>query len=242
MRTIGAFTVGAILMLLVLAAAACWFVGPPPDETAKLWILPADLAGRKASFAELLAERPAQAVLGVDAAPTVAGSVAVTQPETRCALTPLPWPQTRGWLQPGQNEPAFPFSNSFARCTAGKEFLVYWNTQRSVNVPGRTAPTNAVVLVSLRSRELPLALDSIGMPDCWLQANPDLVLGPTEPVIADNRVQFAVVRTSSQLVLWWTPPRELVGLTLYAQCICEEPGVNTAGLLVSPLVTFTIGN
>jgi hypothetical protein len=223
---------GALTGLLLLVAGACWFVGPPPPAEKPLWVLPAALAGSKATLPDLLRDRALATAVGIDEPAPVPGAIVVTTPPTRC-FVPNPWPPQRQWLTPWQGLPPFPFANNFARCVVGKEFLLYWFTHNDTAVPGRASPSNAVLLVSLRSRELPEALEPIGMPGCWLQVHPDLALAPDGVLLR---------RDYSRLILRWTPPPELLGLSIRVQCVVEEPGVNQAGLLISPLVTFTIGN
>lgn len=232
-RTFLVLLAAVMLSAALLALAACWFVGPPPEREPELLILPAALQPRmQGSLADLVVMAGAQPRLA-RLAEGDEGAITVTYPPSRCSGTYGGFPAQRMWLKPWRGSPDYPFPVTTARAVAGKDTIVSFYTDNQTWIPGRPAPTAALLIVSLRARQEPLLLTDAGMNGCFLQVHPDLMLAPDG---------VGLVREMSRLTLRLKPPASLVGLQVYMQALLHEPGANTSGLLLSPMVSFAVAS
>lgn len=119
-------------------------------------------------------------------------------------------------------------------------------------------PMWLVISTQPPGRGLPAELTPVGMPGCWLQINPELIVpvvaaappqpavdaavptAPVEPDPAAPRLERAVGRGSA--LLTWTPPAGSVGHRLWLQLLVAAPGSTPSGFMTSFAIELQVGN
>jgi len=112
----------------------------------------------------------------------------------------------------------------------GWPFHVQWSTKPTVPEDLPAWPAYLFVSFELMT---PTPLDAVGAPGCYQLVESDFVMIPTAGGI--------LTQQGGRVHLDWTPHPGLAGQVFYAQMMVLVPGVNAAGLLVSPALHVVIG-
>ena len=185
-----------------------------PDVGARTQVVAAPVGAHAAEVA-------AAATTG---APTAAppspvwGRARMLHPKSHCHVPPF---------APGG--PGIPYFEVGGLPRVDEFFLVQWSTKPTV--PSSPPAWPAALLVSPVLLDTPL--DAFGAPGCHLQLRPDMLLLPGSNVM---------LQSGGLTFFGWVPPASQLGLHFYAQLLVAAPGVNAAGLVVSPALQIEIGN